>query len=367
MAERVRALHAGRGRRHHSAGTFEGVDVLTSHPQTGRGGLRLRPQRRRGFLSTAGSPKSTAKWLAGPHSPISARECDSGVRRELSVRRRRLPRPGHWQGLDPPASRRSRRRGLWTLQTSAFPKNRASLTLHHQAVFHTPRSPRTHRPAPRCLVRHRLHRTQNRLTRTLMHTDASDSSTGSWLHYYDSLTLFFPARYSSLPGMPFPGDPNATKSSPASAQTSAPTTMSRAPPSTTAPSPRKQPGSPSPQLQSSPRPTASTVHTGQTCPASPTTSAPSCTPPNTAPPPFTSQRIIVVGASNSAVQSPSNSPSTPTSPSPPAPDPRHHPTSPRPRHPLRSTTTGLDHLLIGPLLKTNTPTPSCSPPATAQP
>jgi putative flavoprotein involved in K+ transport len=30
---------------------------------------------------------------------------------------------------------------------------------------------------------------------------------GSWPHYYDSLTLFSPARYSSLPGMPFPGDP----------------------------------------------------------------------------------------------------------------------------------------------------------------
>ena len=31
---------------------------------------------------------------------------------------------------------------------------------------------------------------------------------GSWPSYYDSLTLFSPARYSSLPGMPFPGDPD---------------------------------------------------------------------------------------------------------------------------------------------------------------
>lgn len=39
--------------------------------------------------------------------------------------------------------------------------------------------------------------------------EASDRATGSWPRYYDSLTLFSPARYSSLPGMPFPGsDPD---------------------------------------------------------------------------------------------------------------------------------------------------------------
>lgn len=31
---------------------------------------------------------------------------------------------------------------------------------------------------------------------------------GSWPRYYDGLTLFSPARYSSLPGLPFPGDPD---------------------------------------------------------------------------------------------------------------------------------------------------------------
>ena len=31
---------------------------------------------------------------------------------------------------------------------------------------------------------------------------------GSWPRYYDSLTLFSPARYSALPGMAFPGDPD---------------------------------------------------------------------------------------------------------------------------------------------------------------
>jgi putative flavoprotein involved in K+ transport len=37
--------------------------------------------------------------------------------------------------------------------------------------------------------------------------DASPGPGGSWPRYYDSLTLFSPARFSALPGMPFPGDP----------------------------------------------------------------------------------------------------------------------------------------------------------------
>src|SRR4051794_38981989 len=39
--------------------------------------------------------------------------------------------------------------------------------------------------------------------------DASDRIGGSWPSYYDSLKLFSPARYSSLPGLPFPGDPGS--------------------------------------------------------------------------------------------------------------------------------------------------------------
>jgi putative flavoprotein involved in K+ transport len=35
--------------------------------------------------------------------------------------------------------------------------------------------------------------------------EASGRTAGSWPRYYDSLTLLSPARYSSLPGMPFPG------------------------------------------------------------------------------------------------------------------------------------------------------------------
>lgn len=38
--------------------------------------------------------------------------------------------------------------------------------------------------------------------------EASERAAGSWPRYYDSLTLFSPARYSSLPGLPFGGDPD---------------------------------------------------------------------------------------------------------------------------------------------------------------
>jgi putative flavoprotein involved in K+ transport len=38
--------------------------------------------------------------------------------------------------------------------------------------------------------------------------EAGPEPTGSWRHYYDSLTLFSPARYSQLPGLSFPGDPD---------------------------------------------------------------------------------------------------------------------------------------------------------------
>lgn len=38
--------------------------------------------------------------------------------------------------------------------------------------------------------------------------EAGAEPVGSWPSYYDSLALFSPARYSSLPGMAFPGDPD---------------------------------------------------------------------------------------------------------------------------------------------------------------
>src|SRR5213595_3626996 len=38
--------------------------------------------------------------------------------------------------------------------------------------------------------------------------EAGDRPTGSWPRYYDSLRVFSPAGYSSMPGMPFPGAPD---------------------------------------------------------------------------------------------------------------------------------------------------------------
>ncbi|MEK8210379.1 NAD(P)/FAD-dependent oxidoreductase [Paenibacillus sp. FSL L8-0696] len=43
---------------------------------------------------------------------------------------------------------------------------------------------------------------------SFMILEASDQPTGSWPRYYDSLKLFSPARYSTLPGYPFPKDSN---------------------------------------------------------------------------------------------------------------------------------------------------------------
>ncbi|UKJ83957.1 NAD(P)/FAD-dependent oxidoreductase (plasmid) [Priestia megaterium] len=45
---------------------------------------------------------------------------------------------------------------------------------------------------------------KNNLTYLVL--EASEQTAGSWPSYYDSLTLFSPARYSSLPGYQFPGD-----------------------------------------------------------------------------------------------------------------------------------------------------------------
>jgi putative flavoprotein involved in K+ transport len=38
--------------------------------------------------------------------------------------------------------------------------------------------------------------------------EAGPEPVGSWPHYYDSLTVFSPVEYSSMPGLPFPGDPD---------------------------------------------------------------------------------------------------------------------------------------------------------------
>jgi putative flavoprotein involved in K+ transport len=38
--------------------------------------------------------------------------------------------------------------------------------------------------------------------------EAGPEPVGSWPHYYDSLALFSPARFSAMPGLDFPGDPD---------------------------------------------------------------------------------------------------------------------------------------------------------------
>ncbi|MDK2125758.1 flavin-containing monooxygenase [Parachitinimonas caeni] len=38
--------------------------------------------------------------------------------------------------------------------------------------------------------------------------EAGERPSGAWRHYYDNLKLFSPARYSALPGLAFPGDPD---------------------------------------------------------------------------------------------------------------------------------------------------------------
>ncbi|MDF5759348.1 FAD-dependent oxidoreductase [Spongiactinospora sp. TRM90649] len=38
--------------------------------------------------------------------------------------------------------------------------------------------------------------------------EAASEPGGSWPHYYDSLTAFSPARFSAMPGLDFPGDPD---------------------------------------------------------------------------------------------------------------------------------------------------------------
>ena len=51
-------------------------------------------------------------------------------------------------------------------------------------------------------------RALNRLNVPVVVLEAGDRPAGSWPHYYDSLRLFSPAAFSSMPGTPFPGDPD---------------------------------------------------------------------------------------------------------------------------------------------------------------
>ena len=90
--------------------------------------------------------------------PSRLRRC----RRDLDLRRRRLPRPRRRQGAHPPPGHRGRRRR---------PLDPADLDLPGEPGLHRPaplrrlphpRPPRTHRPPPRPVARHRLSRTPPR-------------------------------------------------------------------------------------------------------------------------------------------------------------------------------------------------------------
>ena len=66
-----------------------------------------------------------------------------------------------------------------------------------------------------------LRRTSGGAARVVL--EAGAEPVGSWPHYYDSLTLFSPARFSALPGRPFPATVTDTRRGTKSSPTCAPT------------------------------------------------------------------------------------------------------------------------------------------------
>jgi L-amino acid N-acyltransferase YncA/DNA-binding transcriptional ArsR family regulator len=70
-------------------------------------------------------------------TPVSARECYSGVGESSVYVAERARGRGVGKALLFTQVTEADRAGLWTLQTSIFPENRASLALHHSAGFRT--------------------------------------------------------------------------------------------------------------------------------------------------------------------------------------------------------------------------------------
>ena len=71
-------------------------------------------------------------------TPVSARECYAGVGRDArSTSPRRARGRGVGKALLFTQVTEADKAGLWTLQTSIFPENRASLALHHSAGYRT--------------------------------------------------------------------------------------------------------------------------------------------------------------------------------------------------------------------------------------
>ena len=87
---------------------------------------------------TAGSPSSTARSSAGPPPPPSATATATPASpRPASTSPRRARGRGVGKALLHRQVTEADAGGLWTLQTSIFPENRASIALHHSAGYRT--------------------------------------------------------------------------------------------------------------------------------------------------------------------------------------------------------------------------------------
>ena len=91
-----------------------------------------------GCPTTAGSPRSTAQvagWAAA--TAVSTRDCYAGVAETSVYVAADFRGRGVGKALVHKQVNAADDAGLWTLQTSIFPENRASLALHHSAGFRT--------------------------------------------------------------------------------------------------------------------------------------------------------------------------------------------------------------------------------------
>ena len=96
------------------------------------------PWTRSGCPSTAGSPRSTVSSSAGRRSAgRPARDCYAGVGETSVYVGAALRGRGVGKTLLHRQVTAADDAGLWTLQTSVFPENRASLALHHSAGYRT--------------------------------------------------------------------------------------------------------------------------------------------------------------------------------------------------------------------------------------
>ena len=82
-----------------------------------------------------GRRKHPTSW-AGPRFPVSGRDCYAGVG-ENSIYVADGIAGTAWERPSSIPSHRRDQAGLWTLQTSIFPENRASIALHHSAGYRT--------------------------------------------------------------------------------------------------------------------------------------------------------------------------------------------------------------------------------------